>query len=222
LCVGVVEGCLWNVAGKYKLVDHLLAWGASALTESRCSSVRVVGSPTVEKTLQRGVFFEEPPFVLINYKFVHRWNQGRQFWLDGVVAACRELSIDHRISRHPADNQAVEGVAFDGRSLTELLAGASAVVTRPSTVVFEAMAARKPVVVFPILGEPLGEFATPMRSFQIIHSPGKLAPALERALRDKESYGARCRRFFEHHVSFDPDKPATHRIADELLVLSMA
>jgi hypothetical protein len=39
-------------------------------------------------------------FVLINYKFVHRWNLGRQFWLDGVVTACEALGIRHCITRH--------------------------------------------------------------------------------------------------------------------------
>jgi hypothetical protein len=220
--VGIVEGCLWNLAGRYKHVDHLLAWGESALTESRCASVRVVGSPIVEQALQERPRFEEPPFVLINYKFVHRWNQGGQAWHDAVVGACRTLGIAWRVSRHPADNQVVDDVVFETRSLTELLGGTSAVVTRPSSVVFEAMAARKPVVIFPVLGEPLGEFAKPMQAFQIIHAPEKLAAALERALRDKLSYAARCRAFFEHHVSYDPDRPAARRIADALLELAGA
>jgi CDP-glycerol glycerophosphotransferase (TagB/SpsB family) len=130
--------------------------------------------------------------------------------------------VHYRISRHPADTQAVNGVAFDQRSMADLLCGASAVVTRPSTVVFEAMAARKPVVIFPIFGEPLGEFAEPMHAFQLIHSPAKLAQALKRALRDKVTYRARCRPFFELHISYNPDTPATQRIVDVLVALKDA
>jgi hypothetical protein len=149
-------------------------------------------------------------------------NLGREQWLGGVLSACDALGFRAVISRHPADNVPAKMGAFSDRAVTDLLRGASVVVTRPSTVIFEAMAARKPVVVFPTHGEPLGEFAKPMRAFQVVHSETELGPAIERALRGKTEYWSRCREFFDDHVSVETGRPASVRVAERLLAFQRA
>jgi hypothetical protein len=219
LSIGVVEGALWNLPNKYRIVDHLLVWGNSAIKGSRCRSVHIVGSPIIENAWQPVPIFKDPPFVLINYKFVDRWNQGRETWLRDVTSACNVVGVDYLISRHPRDNQTINDVRFSNRSVPDLLREAASVITRPSTIVFEAIAARKPVILFPTHGEPLGEFAEPMGAFPVVHSPKKLLRVLRSALSERQSYWKRSQKFFEHHVSVDPQNAAAERIASMLLKL---
>ena len=96
---------------------------------------------------------------------------------------------------------------------------ATVLISQPSTAVFEAMAAGKPVVLFPAGNEALMEFSDPKGAFEIARDPAELSTMLRTALAGKDSYRDTCRLFFEFHVNIDPQVSATERIVQTLIGL---
>jgi CDP-glycerol glycerophosphotransferase (TagB/SpsB family) len=94
---------------------------------------------------------------------------------------------------------------------------AAVLISSPSTVVYEAMAAGKPVVLFPVAGEPLLEFAEPKGAFEIARDPADLPDLLRAALAGKDGCRDRCRGFLDFHVSIDPKVASTERTVQALI-----
>jgi hypothetical protein len=120
-----------------------------------------------------------------------------------------------RFSRHPAD-EGHDPLNLPTEELSDLLRDGALLITRPSTAVYQAMAAGKPVVLLPMSDEDLGEFAEPMGAYVRPNSPTELLRLIRQALGERGSYRERCRAFFERHVSIEPGNPAAERMAAAL------
>lgn len=211
--VGYIDGCRITDPVKYRRVDHVLGWGPSSL-DLFPVPVTVVGHPLIEPWARAPPHFAEPPFAIVNYKFTYGWKAGREEWMSAVLGACRQAEIGVRISRHPSDPD--DPLRLPNDPMHDLLREGSVLVTRPSTTIYEAMAAGKPVVFF-AHDEDLGEFAEPMGAFEAAPTPANELPRLIRqALDGRLTYRTRSRAFLERHVSIDPRQPAPLRIARAL------
>jgi hypothetical protein len=86
--------------------------------------------------------------------------------------------------------------------------------------VYEAMAAGKPIVLFPVADEPLIEFSDTRGAFEIARESAELPSLLRAALADQDHYRDRCHAFLDFHVSIDPHVAAVERIAWALIQIA--
>jgi hypothetical protein len=212
--VGCIDGCRFAKEGNYRNVDHVLGWGASCLRHYPRTGI-AVGSPEIESMWQDRPRFAEPSFAAVNYKFTFERQGAREVWTNIVRKACAEVGVEARFTRHPADLGA-DPLNLKSEELSDLLADCSLLISRPSTAIYQAQAAGKPVVFLPTDNEQVVEFGEPMGAYGRPTNYGELVQMIRQALAERSSYRERCRAFFEHHVSIDPDRPATERMAAAL------
>lgn len=154
----------------------------------------------------------------------------RRWWLAEVARVCREQDVRLAIKVHPSDppeniaryrgleqpdDDRVVVVPHGQHPLTELLAACDVMVTRDSTVVFEANLLDKPVVTIN-LGEQEEElpYAATGGALGVYEFPD-IAPALTRALFDpptRARLAATRPAFLEAHTG-PPDGAATARVS---------
>jgi hypothetical protein len=217
--IGVVEGCRYALPGQYDRVDQILAWGPSAVRSFK-KRVHVVGSPMIERTYRRRPSFDAPAFALINYKFTHHRQAGREGWIRSVIAACDAVGVPYRISRHPADRLGGQDLPIEPGDIENVIMRASVLISRPSTAIYQAIAAGVPVVHFPTDYEELEEFAEPLGAYETAHSADELPQLIAQSLAARDRYHVQRGRFLERHVSMIPGRPAGDRMARVLLRLS--
>lgn len=213
---GQIEGCRFAEPHRYQLVDRILGWGPSCQTHFS-QPVDVVGSPAIEAAWQTQPKFEAPPVAVINYKFTYGLTAGREAWIAAVLSACQKVGLRCLISRHPADRQVVADLPLADEEFRDLIPRAALLITRPSTVVYESLAAGKPVVLFPTGGEWLGEFAESEGAFTVAPSAEALPDLIRQALANPLGTRDRSQAFMERHISIDPRHCATERICGALL-----
>lgn len=214
--VGIVEGCRFGLPPRYQLVDQVLAWGPSS-SEQLKRQVDVVGSPAIEWAASDRSWFADPPFAAVNDKFAYRFEgvATDTHWLSDVLTACRDAGITAAVSTHPGNPEASS--VSDSPDIDDLLRSSSVLISRSSTVIYEALARGKPVVLYPTPGEKLCEFAEPMRAFEIAGSAPELETMIRRALGripEQANLGAA---FLAHHVDIRTVGEAHRRIVARLL-----
>jgi hypothetical protein len=216
LRVGVVEGGRFSHPDRYRHVDRVLGWGPSSC-EAFKVPVRIVGSPIVEAARRRPASTTASDLAVIAFKYPGPAAAVQQEWLEHATGACRGVGIPFEISCHPS-YRLPAGFAASQREFRDLMPEAAVLITQPSTLMYEAMAAGKPPVLFPVAGEPLLEYADPKGAFEIVRDPAELPGLLRAALAaGKDNYRDRCRAFLDFHVSIDPQVAAVERIAQALI-----
>ena len=213
--VAVVDGCRFALPGRYKNVDCVLAWGPSGRDCFR-QTVMVTGSPIIEAAKARPAAAGAAPLVAVNHKFTYDHMEDAAWWTEAVTRACAAVGVPCAFSAHPLNRVMPDQPDED---IGSLLDRASVLVTRPSTVAYEAMVRGIPVVLFPVPGEELAEFGEPMGAFAIA-SAETLPALIASALQAKAGYAARCRQFLEHHVALDEKESAGARIAAALTAIA--
>jgi hypothetical protein len=214
--VGLVEGCRFAMPHRYQRVNHVFALGRSSLGLFK-QPTRIVGSPVVEAAAWDEKFCRTPAFVAINYKFTYDALDRRDEWLSTAILACKQAGIGYALSQHPSDRYVHPTHPF--QPLDHLLREAAVLVTRSSTTVYEALARCKPVVLFPVEGENLFEFADPQGAFSIAYHPECLADLLNRALHTTEIDIAAGQKFLHRHIRIGQRGDAIRLIANNLIEL---
>lgn len=213
--LGVVEGARFLLPNQYKRVDKLLCWGPSG-HDIGANSVQVVGSPVIERAFRTRHADRPGPKVLVNYKFSGTVKDEGFAWGYAAIAAAREIDPDFTFSTHPSNKSVPQAVRISPEPFTRLLADATVVITRSSTVIYEALASGACVIYAPLADEPRAEFADPAGAFEIAANATEL---LEKARLHKANPRldtAAAQAFLDRHVSFDPGRSAIVRIADAL------
>jgi hypothetical protein len=139
------------------------------------------------------------------------------YWGASLMRACEKAALPFmsstRSSRPMAPQLPIEDI-------DTLLDRASVLVTRPSTVAYEAMVRGIPVVLFPMRGEPLAEFGQPMDAFEVTCDVDVLPDLISSALRTRDGYKSRCRNFLEYHVELGTQGMAIARIVMALATIA--
>ncbi len=178
LRIGVVEGARFAHPDRYRHVDQVLGWGPSSRDTFKIP-VDVVGSPIIEAAWRRPPSAAPFDFAVIAFKHPGAGEATQREWLEQTTSACRTAGLPFEITCHPSYRLPPPFVPSQ-REFRDLMPGAAVLITQPSTLVHEAMAAGKPVVLFPAANEPLMEFVDPKGAFEIARGPADL-PALLRA-----------------------------------------
>lgn len=215
ILIGLIDGCKWSEPYRYNLVDHILAYGRAAL-HTFSQPIQIVGSPVIEHSLsqRRPGLPSSPPFALINYKFTYDHCDGRERWIRSVLAACSGNNIDAVISGHPSNASDPLHWPLCSGDFTTLVRSARVVITRPSTIILEALSHGIPVVLYPVDDEFLGEFSDSRGAFDIA-AQDTLEATLACAIQSEDKTWA-VEEFLAEQLSIDPTLPAWARIADAL------
>ena len=207
----------------YLAADLVLAQGNNDERRLARPGIRIVGNGRLE-SLFRGP--ERSPTrsgrVVINSNFTYGVHtDARGPFLRACIDACERNGLTAVISQHPSERPLPP--RFEGQlstePMSELLHRCDALISRFSTVPYEAMAIGTPFVYFNPHGERVPDFLEPEGAFESAADPDALAAAVPRAIDDLGSYRARAEAFFRQQVdmSTEPSPVRTARaIVDAL------
>lgn len=214
--VGVVEGARFGLPRLYRHVNHLLCWGPSGL-DIGAQGARIVGSPVIEAARALAGPRPQLPRALVNYKFSGTAEDDGFVWGAAVIAAARAIDPDYVLSTHPSSRGVPADVRVSHAPFPALLREATVLITKASTVIYEALAADVSVIYYPAPGEVRAEFGDPRGAFQIAESPEHLLE-LARAYAAAPAFPADAAAdFLGRHVSVDPARPAVERMAEAII-----
>jgi hypothetical protein len=211
--IGIVEGARFAYPRHWERVDDLLCWGPSAL-DLLPGRKHVVGSPAIEKALKPERAPPPRPHVVVNYKFTGGAREQGPVWAGECAAAAARIDPHYVISAHPFNVAELGALNVTHAPFPQLLEEATLLITRSSTVIYEALAARVSVIYYPLADERRAEFSEPMGAFHTANDASEL-DELVRAHGVDSSFNAEAARaFLERHVSIDPRTPAPQRMAE--------
>ncbi len=199
----------------YRRVEHVFtlgAAGAGILGPERCT---VVGS---ERIQQLAASAPEPAgtSVVINSNFTYGvLAEERAGWVRGVVEASEAAGRPWLLSRHPAE-RGRSAHRIVRRPVDDLVAEAGTLVTRFSTVAFDALALGVELVYHNPHGERVPTFQTEVEGFSVTRSTDELRRQLEAAPRPRAEVRAASSTFLRRHVLLDDGSTPAARVADEM------
>jgi hypothetical protein len=200
----------------YHRAAHVLCQGDNDVEALRPATTHVVGSTRLERIyLAAEREFGATRQVVANSNFTYGvLTDVRSSWLQSVADAAAGARADILISQHHADRALAKQYPIARAPMKELLATtADVLVSRFSTVPFEAMARGVPFIYHNPHGERVPTFADPDEAFDVTTSTESLTEALQSALEQRGSYRSRSSSFFERQVDIDPDRPSESRTA---------
>jgi hypothetical protein len=183
------------------------------------ATVEIVGSSRLEQ------IWAEPPVsrgsdrVLLNANFTYRvLTDAFHGWLEGAVDVLEQEGLVGDISAHWAQKDMPTDARISAlvrpQPFRYLITRAGVLVSRFSTVPFEAMARGVPFIYYNPHGERVPTFTEPGGAFEIVTDPNDLGAVLKAELAGDADYRARAAEFFLRQVDVDPDRSSAERAAD--------
>ncbi len=210
----------------YRTADHVLAQGQNDVRALDRPSVHIVGNAHLEELWQARSSIKPvtPTLAIINSNFTYGvLTEHRDDFLRAAISSAEAAGIAVQISRHPADTLLPEDLRTRLASppLSELLDGPVVLVTRFSTVIYEAMARRRPVVYFNPHRERVVTFADPDGAFASAGDASTLTSTLKDILAGWRPSDHAVERFFGAQVDRETMSSA-RRAANVIHELSRA
>lgn len=206
----------------YLRADHVLAQGQNDVDALNRKNVTVVGNQRLEQLFlgpERDMTRSGVAVINSNFTFGVLTEHRRAFLAD-AVAACRHVGLRPVISQHPKDRELpprFQKFRSEAR-MADLLPTADVLISRFSTVPFEAMAIGTPFVYFNPHGELVPAFRSPNRAFPTATSLDDLSNSLKAQPDRIGRIRQEAREFFLRQVDIDED-PSDARTADAVLKL---
>ena len=202
----------------YRRVAHVLCQGANDVDALAGAHTHVVGSSRLERLWSMPPRPRPVPQAVVNVNFTFGvLESARDAFVDSAVEGCRLAGIPVVISAHPHDQAGRSHPLATTVSMAQLLPRASVLITRFSTVAFEAMALGVPVVYHNPHGEQVPTFARPDGAFDISTDAESLAAAVLGSGDWVDRYRPRCEDFFRRQVDIDPQLDPAQRAAAAIL-----
>lgn len=199
----------------YQRARWILAQGQNDVAALPMKDTFVVSSNRLEKIWEQPPRVPGAPLAVINLNFTYGvLDDARDMWLDSVAVACKQAAIPYVISLHPAERDRYEGThPVATVPIRHLMTVASVLITRFSTVPFEAIARGVPFIYHNPHGEKVPTFATPDGAFDITTTVAELVDALRATEEWQVGYRERAAEFFLNQIDVDPDNPSSRRAA---------
>ena len=196
----------------YMAADHVLVQGDNDIAALDRKNLHVVGNSNMEIAWQAGpTDIARNGEVVINSNFTYGvLIDERERFLTEAVSAIESQDLKPVISQHPADLGLPAELAKyrTDRSMSSMLPGCEAIITRFSTVPFEAIAYGTPFLYFNPHFEKVPTFASPDAAFEHVHTESDLAAALGRAVANREGYRDRAEPYFRAQIDMTPTPSA--------------
>lgn len=200
----------------YQTVRHVLCQGLNDVDAIRAlgGTAHIVGSSRLESIWREPPRRAGRPLVVINVNFTFGvLEDAREEFVRSAVAACKRADLDYVLSAHPRDKVRLTDLPVADEPMDQLLRHASVLVSRFSTVPFEAMARGVPFVYHNPHGEQIQTFTKPEGAFETSVDERELAAGLTESLAWVDTYRERAEKFFRRQVDIDPERTAADRSA---------
>jgi len=185
--VCIQEGCLdWGDSyRRMERSDFPFVQGPLTLHYLYRDSYFITGNPRFDDIAKLPQ--PEPPTVMINCNFTYGiYEDARYQWIKDVVAACKTLGLDFFISQHPRDKISLIGLPVRKSNVFivhQHIAECNLLVTRFSTLVYEAMLMGRPVIYYNPHGEQMATFnEDSSRGLYKVYESAQLSAAIRAAL----------------------------------------
>ena len=201
----------------YRWTEHVLCQGPNDVRNLAGCSTHIVGNSRLEKIAlaPARTFGVGPATVAINSNFTYKvLTEARVAWLNSALDACERAGTSPLISQHHADGDLDRALPIAQAPLRKLFFTVDVLVSRFSTVPFEAMAHGVPFVYHNPHGELVPTFAEENEAFRITRSTDQLAEAIREALSWRGSYRERSAEFFAQQVSIETGQSSESRAAE--------
>ena len=200
----------------YLAADHVLVQGSNDIAALDRRHLHTVGNANMETAWNEGPgAVERNGEVVINSNFTYGvLLDARDAFLTQAIESILALDLTPVISQHPVDRplpQKFRQYRTD-RSMSSMLPSAEAIITRFSTVPFEAIAYGTPFVYFNPHFEKVPTFATPDPAFDHVHTEDDLREALSLAVGNRAGYRPLAEPYFRAQIDMS-DIPSAQRAA---------
>jgi len=199
----------------YRTARYVLCQGQNDVTALAGTDCCVVGSSRLERIHLGPVSTAPPePTAVVNVNFTYGvLEDARRPWVGSVLDACATADYRPLVSLHPAERQRRQYARFVSRvPMRRLLESATVLISRFSTVPFEAMARGVPFIYHNPHGEGVPTFRDPDGAFPVTETGLQLTEALTH-LDPDDDWRARTRSFFLRQVDIDESTPSEERSA---------
>ncbi len=197
----------------YLAADHVLVQGPNDIDALDRKNLHLVGNANMEAAWAAGpAENERNGEIVVNSNFTYGvLTDVRDDFLRAAIDAITQLGFTAVISQHPADRGLPAELAQHRteRSMSSMLPVCEAVVTRFSTVPFEAIAYGTPFVYFNPHRELVPTFSSPSDAFDHVYSIDDLRDALERAIANRGGYRNRAEGYFRRQIDMTDTSSAT-------------
>jgi len=188
----------------YMAADHVLVQGQNDIDALDRKNLHLVGNANMETAWAAGpAERERNGEIVVNSNFTYGvLTEVRDDFLQSAIEAIQQVGLTPVISQHPADRELPRELKpyRTDRSMSSMLPTCEAVVTRFSTVPFEAIAYGTPFVYFNPHREQVPTFASPSAAFEHVYSTVDLRDALEGAIANRPGYRGRAEDYFRRQI----------------------
>lgn len=202
----------------YRNLDLVLCQGrfdSDALDDRQTT---IVGSTRLERLWWAPPGSPTEPLAVINLNFVYGVRTSdRKLWLDSAIEGCETAGLPYVISLHPAEKARIDSTRATSISASRLLPQATVLISRFSTMPFEAMARGVPFIYHNPHQEAVRTFADPMGAFDVTTTAAELAQSLRGPTPDAQNCRLRCQAFFSEHIDVDRARRSEQRAVDAIV-----
>ena len=186
IVVGKVEGAqdFWDTDTPdlrlpYRNLDLVLCQGRFDVDALDDRETEIVGSTRLERLYWAPPVVPRQALAVINLNFVYGVRtDDRDLWLETAIAGCEDVGIPYVVSVHPAERTRLKTSRTTRIAAARLLPQATTLISRFSTLPFEAMARGVPFVYHNPHGESVRTFSDPLGAFEITDDASSLGSAL--------------------------------------------
>lgn len=195
----------------YCTVDHVFSLGdydKAELAAIGANDIRSVGSERAWDLWRTEL---GPPAyrAMINVNFTYGvLTNARSRWVRATLRACKAATITPVLSRHPADRGLVGRSFQSSEPSASLLETSSHLVSRFSTLLYDALLLGVTTIYFNPHGESVSNFDDSGDALKQARSTDELADFLTHIPPSRATVRLGARDFLNHHLTLDGDRPA--------------
>ena len=201
----------------YRWTDHVLCQGPNDLRSLVGRPTHMVGNSRLERIAlgPERTFSPKGNTVVINSNFTYNvLTEARIGWLESAIDAVESAGAKPLISQHHADRDLNRKLPIAKTPLRCLFYEIDLLVSRFSTVPFEAMAHGVPFIYHNPHGELVPTFNCETDAYLTTRSTSELTEAIREALGWRGEYRQRASHYFSQQVDIDPTRSCEARSAE--------
>ena len=205
----------------YRTARHILCQGQNDYDALEGMDRTIVGSTRLERLWWAPPANPPSELAVINLNFTYGvLTEARDLFLRTAVEGCEAAGVPYIISVHPAERARNPHPKVTSVSASRLLRHATVLISRFSTLPFEAMARGVPFVYHNPHEEFVPTFKDPLGAFLMTGSSNELASVIETIGESRSETRARSERFLRKQILVETTSRCEERTVDTVLSTS--